>query len=275
MSLLLLSLEPDIHDDSIWRAMSLKFIGFGDDDHVIGRSWPESFRVPVTCTGLWADSYTVAHYMMSICMTVQCQFGSSPFDLLKYNCGSFTLNKMVPTPSPAININVNITGSGSSNDGPKAGGGASSEPVPKAPAGAYPRSLPKTNGPKFVPGAHSEFDSDERTGTNMTSAEVQRAAAELKQETGGPKLRPAPSVTVTGPLPPCASSTGKKYYCFERLRPPCIACGQDVALALLGGSWTINTYGRSPVGYDNLETAVNHMSKGSTNSVLIRWKEIQ
>jgi len=62
------------------------------------------------------------------------------------------------------------------------------------------------------------------------------------------------------PFPPAASTSGKKYYLLVtagHLRlsglPPFIACGSELALQYLGGTWT--KCGRAPKGFADLEQA--------------------
>ena len=71
------------------------------------------------------------------------------------------------------------------------------------------------------------------------------------------------------PFPAAASSTGKRCYVFPPTHPrgPCIAAGERVALALLGGSWLGHGYGRSPKGFETLEDALNwHAAKYLENT---------
>ena len=61
-------------------------------------------------------------------------------------------------------------------------------------------------------------------------------------------------------LPPRASKTGKRYYAFRGSeaglgRPPFVACGSDVAVAWLGGSWV--GHGLGPTSFAELEDAIN------------------
>ena len=61
-------------------------------------------------------------------------------------------------------------------------------------------------------------------------------------------------------LPPAASRNGKRYYTLlERhtVRGPAIACGQDVALRLMGGSWL--GHGQAPRGFLTWEEAATHV----------------
>ena len=91
----------------------------------------------------------------------------------------------------------------------------------------------------------------------------------------------APSTVAPSPLsaatpvifPPRASSSGKRYYILlgrHTRGEPVIACGQNVALRLLGGSWVGR--GRAPNGYASWEEAVarllvEHPTVGSVESV--------
>jgi hypothetical protein len=60
-------------------------------------------------------------------------------------------------------------------------------------------------------------------------------------------------------FPPVASRTGRRYYLFLRgaagVEVPFIACGQIVAVAYLGGSWSSG--GQRPSGFATLEEAIN------------------
>ncbi len=84
------------------------------------------------------------------------------------------------------------------------------------------------------------------------------AARELAAETGGPAGVAAPA-PVAGVLPPRASSTGRRYYLLvggaAGLPGPLIACGQELALVFLGGSWL--GHGTAPRGFADLLDAAN------------------
>ena len=85
---------------------------------------------------------------------------------------------------------------------------------------------------------------------------VAKAAEELFNATGGPDVNNSPEL-FCGPLPPEASSTGRKYYAMTHKHPtgPCVICGQTLALKCLGWSWL--KHKPSPKGFDDLESAVN------------------
>ena len=88
------------------------------------------------------------------------------------------------------------------------------------------------------------------------AARAPAAAAELRQ--AGAR-RTGPPITVQGPLPPEASSTGRVYYCFRSSLPggPAVIAGQEVALRLLGGSWI--AHGTAPSGHATFEDAANRL----------------
>ena len=81
-------------------------------------------------------------------------------------------------------------------------------------------------------------------------------------------------------FPPPASSTGKRYYLFEKGCPanpmPFIACGENVALLYLG-RWKQPrepgyVTGKSPPGYKSIEDALNAAAdKLIRCEIEVRW----
>jgi hypothetical protein len=87
--------------------------------------------------------------------------------------------------------------------------------------------------------------------TAASRAAVAQVAAELHASGAGPSTVP---LQVTGPFPPRASSTGRKYYLFRPLGEEAafIVAGQELTLTYLGGSWVGHAYGRVPQGLATL-----------------------
>ena len=121
------------------------------------------------------------------------------------------------------------------------------EPEPKAKAAASAKAAaPKATAQPSVPKA---------------TAEVRRAA--------GPSRRAVR--TVTGVLPPAASSTGRRYYLFvQGEHAPLVVAGQAATLELLGGSWLGHSAGRSPEGFADLESALNAAAERGHRDVKVR-----
>ena len=93
-------------------------------------------------------------------------------------------------------------------------------------------------------------------------AEVCDAAQEVRDRAGPPPEGSRGETTpVEGLLPARESSTRRAYYCLQRHHPrgPVVACGQHVALAWLGGSWTGHG-GAAPQGHTRLNSAANQIA---------------
>ena len=93
--------------------------------------------------------------------------------------------------------------------------------------------------------------------------EPARAAAPVRPATAARANRRAPRC-VAGPLPAPASTTGRRYYAFERGQGvkrvgPLVAVGQEVSLGLLDGRWQVAGGRHFPEGFADLDSAVNHL----------------
>ena len=99
------------------------------------------------------------------------------------------------------------------------------------------------------------------------AAAAERVAAAAELRTIGARSR-APR-KVDGPFPIEASSTGRSYYLFSRGEDPWVACGQDVPLGALGGSWT--SQGRAPEGVASLADVFNAANEAGLTFVRVVW----
>ena len=105
---------------------------------------------------------------------------------------------------------------------------------------------------------------------------VAAAAAELAAATKirGQPTAPPPAKGAPGVLPPHASSTGRRYYSLLKSHHtgPAVACGQEVCLRAIGGSWT--SCGTAPKGRADLESAINHIADKhpELGSIEVRWR---
>ena len=126
-------------------------------------------------------------------------------------------------------------------------------------------------------------------GSDEYAAEIARAVEEIDaavaslavrargKAKAAPKSAPVargrasgPPREVLGPLPPTASSTGRRYYLVPTTTPPTVACGYNRALKLLGGSWV--GHGRIPEGFAQLESAVNAAAEAGHTEVRVDWQ---
>lgn len=101
--------------------------------------------------------------------------------------------------------------------------------------------------------------------------EVPPAAAPKRRaepKARGYSILPLP--VVNGPLPPVASSTGRRYYVVEGLEGgTVVAAGYARAIALNGGAWVGR--GRIPTGYGDLETALNAVAAKGETDCKVAW----
>ena len=127
------------------------------------------------------------------------------------------------------------------------------------------------NDPNFLPAsakAATVSKAPAPTLANYRPYQVQ--AAVNSSAPGATTTASASAATSSSPFPPAASTAGKRYYVFNRLSPPLIAAGQDVALALLDGKWT--SAGPAPKGFASLEEALNHLAAVTgRNQASIVW----
>ena len=137
------------------------------------------------------------------------------------------------------------------------------------PSGSVPGPKAKAK-PKPVPKPRARAAP---AGFALDPSVVRRAAEELAAETGGPTLPATAESNVEGPIPPEPSSSGKRYYLFLAgfHEEAFIACGQEVALRYLEGSWVGHDRGRAPKGFCSLENALNTANAKGYAEIRVRW----
>ena len=98
--------------------------------------------------------------------------------------------------------------------------------------------------------------------TQASTAEAGGGTTQASTAEAGATVDETTHAATVVTFPPTASSRGKKYYCFVSgnfRNKPAVACGEPVALGILGGRWFGHALGRSPRGFSDLEAAIKHI----------------